>query len=151
MLRDNSMVHERSLQVKDLYKFVPFFFLQKAEFIVSRLKSRKVDLLCQLMDGVEACCNIPPVVLLLYLSRKSHLGLSKLPQLLAEEAEGRKHVCFISRLCVSWKHSFFLCCLLKCIFCLSCCSIGLTPGHADGIQKISYFFNSAEVEVSIML
>lgn len=148
MLRDNSMVHERFLQVKDLYKFVPFF-LQKAEFIVSRSKSRKVDLLCQLMDGMEACCNILPVLLLLCLSRKSHLGLSELPQLLAEEAEGKRHVCFISRLCVSWKRSFFLCCLLKCIFCLSCCSIGLTPGHADRTQKIPYFFTS--VEVSIML
>lgn len=93
MLRDNSMVHERFLQVKDLYKFVPFF-LQKAEFIVSRSKSRKVDLLCQLMDGMEACCNILPVLLLLCLSRKSHLGLSELPQLLAEEAEGKKACLF---------------------------------------------------------
>lgn len=107
-----------------------------AEFTVSRLKSRKVNLLCQLMDGVEAmpACNIPPALLLLFLSKKSHLG-----QLFVEEAEERRHVCFISRLCVSWKHSFFLCCLLKCIFSLSSCSRDLTPGHADGTQTMSYF------------
>lgn len=122
------------------------FFLQKAEFIVCRLKSRKGDLLCQLMDGVEAvpACNIP-VLLLLCLSRKSHLG-----QWFAEKAEERRHGCFISRLCVSWKHSFFLCCLIKCIFCLSCCT-GLTPGHADGTQIMSYFLTLYKVEISMML
>lgn len=50
------------------------------------------------------------------------------------EAEARRCIYFIARLCASWKHSFFLCYLLKCTFCLHC-SRGLKPERADGTQK----------------
>lgn len=122
MLAGKMFLGQRPLQLCPI-------FMQKPEFVVSRLKSRTQPL-CQLTGGLEAmpACNCHPACPAFIVPEQEISPGSVICQ------GGREKEVYLFH-CRAGYHSFFLCCPLKCIFCLWYCSRDLTPEHADGTQK----------------